>query len=144
MIRCRSGDFEGKVWFLGSHAEVKGKEMEAAKLMNRIEAGESINLSNISLGAKLNNTETIERECYTSPIIHQNTDVNASDLESDEWTQPPQKRNRLDTTVDTPASQMPSNSAMLSKMVGFADKIARTRNIYSNDSFELFRAIQWS
>ena len=118
--------------------------MEAAKLMERVEAGESINLSNISLGASLNNTEPIGRECYTSPIIHHNSDVNASDHESDVCTQPPQKRTCLESTVDTPAPEEPSNSAILSKMVGFADEIAQAKVTYSNDSFELFRAIQWT
>ena len=45
------------MWFVGTHEEVKAREKDAAELMARVEVGEEINLSSISLGASTTNID---------------------------------------------------------------------------------------
>ena len=96
MVRCLKGDFEGKIWFLGTKEEVSSQEKEAERIMRRVEEGEIINLSDISLcqGSAVTEKErTVDNQVFSS----QNQDM--SDCES-ECLEPPSKRITLDSTCD--------------------------------------------
>ena len=114
MVRCLKGDFEGKIWFLGTKEEVSSQEKEAERIMRRVEEGEIFNISDISLcqGSAVTEKErTVDNQVFSS----QNQDM--SDCES-ECLEPPSKRISLDSTCNRGESTN-SNAASLAALVCF-------------------------
>ena len=124
-VRCSRGSFKGKLWFLGTHEEVKVREKDASELMARIDAGEDINLSSISLGACSDNLD----QCPTTssdvpPAQEMNTFFSDSETE-DVITQSKRKR-KFPETVTTSSSleeQLKLMTAELSKSVSASDTV---------------------
>ena len=114
LVRCQRGDFEGKVWFLGSNYDVKEKEKDAAKYMDRLDAGEEINLSNVSLSAGFPCTETVSQPSPLPQVA-----MFVSDDESDDLLAPPKRKhsshNKGQETSEKQSSQVVSEQ---SKTVG--------------------------
>ena len=108
IIRCKKGNFAGKVWFVGTNADVKCKEKEASELMERIESGEDINLSNISLGAVENVLDK-----FQSPLPQHQAVQSFSDNELDDVLEPEPKQNCLETTMTTPQATVVDNSKVV-------------------------------
>ena len=79
-VRCKQRTFAGKVWIVGTNADVKRKEKEASELVENIESGEDINLSNITLGDDLQ----VETDNFQSPLSQHQAVHSFSDSELDE------------------------------------------------------------
>ena len=105
VVRCSGGEYTGKVWFLGTNAEVKSKEKEAEQIMRRIEDGESLNLSEISL-SHCQSFERFEQQQQQQLVSESPNPSTQDEVDSDceaESLPPPKKRINLQT-LDNPAA----------------------------------------
>ena len=73
-IRCAQGDYVGKIWFMGTNAEVLAQEKVAETIMRRINDGENLNLSEISLTQSSLNKEKENIAPSPSPATQADVD----------------------------------------------------------------------
>ena len=78
LVRC-ARDYIGKIWFLGTNEEVLAQEKVAETIMRRIESGENINLSDVSLSQSFFNKE--QENVQPSPVATQ-IDHDSSDSQT--------------------------------------------------------------
>ena len=111
-VRCPSGLFEGKVWFLGIAEEVASQEKVAESIMKRIDEGESLNISEVSLGQVHADKENQPSTSIDS--VHQSADDSDSELDS---FQPPVKRTKVDSS-DSALGTVGSDNPMAAVAAG--------------------------
>ena len=108
-VRCASGDYVGKIWFLGTNAEVKVQEKEAEQIMRRIEDGENINVSDISLNQSQGNARKVSN-VPESPHFSMEMDSDSEDELA-----PPPKSAKLEKSSSS--GKEDNMSADISEMV---------------------------
>ena len=101
-VRCPSGLFEGKVWFLGTAEEVASQEKVAESIMKRIDEGKNLNISEVSLGQVHGDKENQPSTSIDS--LHQSADD--SDSETDSFPAPV-KRTKVDSSDSALGSDNP-------------------------------------
>ena len=108
LVRCARGDYIGKIWFLGTNEEVLAQEKVAETIMRRIESGENINLSDVSLSQSFFNKE--QENIQPSPLA-QHIEPDSSDSETDPIV--PAKKRKITASSSNTESNEPLTAASM-------------------------------
>ena len=137
-VRCPGGEFTGKVWFLGTNEEVRSKEKEAEQIMRRIDEGESLNISDISL-TNYQSFHRFDQQVSQSPLPSTQVE-SGSDFET-ECHAPPKKRSKLQTSASV-ESQDNGENVTNAELVRYSSIKCDSKFFYEY-SWSLFRRAFW-